>query len=1196
MNKFTGTTSNVGVESKKEGSGSKENSNKTDEYIFELDKNGKLTIKKDGKIINSFDIRGPKGETGDNGVKGPQGDIGVQGKQGIPGLDGNTWTPIVTDDGQRLYFEDKEGKLTPEFQIRGERGEHGDKGPAGDTGERGIQGEPGINGTNGDTWIPIVSDDGECIYFENQNGDKTPSYQIRGKQGVQGIKGDKGDKGEQGPVGPNGTDGETWSPIISDDGEQLYFVNTKGDKSPIFHIRGHRGYQGMQGQPGLKGDKGNTYKPHFDGEWLWFEDEDGNKPFSPIHVKGDTGEVGPQGKSAYELWRDDPLHPENAEKSLDDYRQAIHGLDGHNVTATHDYLKDLKDWTCPVKSINPHMIVSTDSIEGADSAEQTIEQEKAKINSVRKEGDKYHNHGSWIQEFFWWCSGADRPLLRMCYGEHSKYMGIGTVIFFTALMAWFSSFVALGYVTGEQDKPKPIFGVVLPVLILSLGFILGFLSYKFMKMKRVIAHEESQNKDTEKERLSDATYRSTKRYMWKIGILLVALIALTIIDLTCLKSSFSQISWAAVFACAWSMMIFFLDRFITNTMYSDGKVTISWLEIRSALPRIVIAIFLGIVISAPLELIIFHQEINDKLYAKVSDEIETTIDSEITKNEGLKRLKNIKSRAEKELKFVENERDITLKHQGDTLLFHINSKPSVKTTVNDHKNNTSKTTETKQGNNGLYSPEKYDARLNDNNKNVAQKKKEFLAADSVLLCATKDTLAHLKSSYHVNDLVNKAGLYDRLRALHKLAFFDNDKDDYYYQPWDTSIRVDNPYNPMYWALGTFCILLIMTWPFMANVYPIRKREKDDNNEEWAEIYKEDYEINFRRGITIVWPCLFVIALTCGYCNETLFHALPSYIFSAVGLIMMLFILIDVSPVFYKMMLADGVYDKLLHKEKLLTEDAVRLSAAKAYANVTNSDIGRLAPFVFGRTSKKLKDFLGRKIALKSDESESIDDKKRKEEGKPEMAWESNYYTDVIDDENRETFEYVLSLKKRIVEASYLAWYRDQRDSILGMVEHKDDPGNPEDTFTEFNDKGNASTPPPDEESTAEKSESHATDGQTSENDTSNKEESNSKNEDTSADDASISEEKTEENTNPESEESTTENNSETKNQAENETEESHSIESHEDEEHVVNDNGESVASDTEKSSASTSSSTDKMDRNEEDDEEEVKTDETFTTK
>ncbi len=67
---------------------------------------------------------------------------------------------------------------------------------------------------------------------------------------------------------------------------------------------------------------------------------------------------------------------------------------------------------------------------------------------------------------------------------------------------------------------------------------------------------------------------------------------------------------AIFFGVFWGLLIFNLDRFIVNTMYSDGKATISWMELASGMPRIIMAIFLGLVISTPLELKIFEDKIN----------------------------------------------------------------------------------------------------------------------------------------------------------------------------------------------------------------------------------------------------------------------------------------------------------------------------------------------------------------------------------------------------------------------------------------------------------------------------------------------------------------------------------------------------------------------------------------------------------
>ena len=94
--------------------------------------------------------------------------------------------------------------------------------------------------------------------------------------------------------------------------------------------------------------------------------------------------------------------------------------------------------------------------------------------------------------------------------------------------------------------------------------------------------------------------------------------------------------WIAIcFGIFWGLLIFNLDRFIVNTMYSDGKHTISWSELFSGLPRIIIAIFLGIVISTPLEMKIFEDRIESQI---VKDNIERTNITRVAATEGNKPL------------------------------------------------------------------------------------------------------------------------------------------------------------------------------------------------------------------------------------------------------------------------------------------------------------------------------------------------------------------------------------------------------------------------------------------------------------------------------------------------------------------------------------------------------------------------------
>jgi hypothetical protein len=63
-------------------------------------------------------------------------------------------------------------------------------------------------------------------------------------------------------------------------------------------------------------------------------------------------------------------------------------------------------------------------------------------------------------------------------------------------------------------------------------------------------------------------------------------------------------------AIIWSLIVFNLDRFIvSSTGKGDGEATISLKELGNATPRLLMAILLGLTISAPLETVIFNSEI-----------------------------------------------------------------------------------------------------------------------------------------------------------------------------------------------------------------------------------------------------------------------------------------------------------------------------------------------------------------------------------------------------------------------------------------------------------------------------------------------------------------------------------------------------------------------------------------------------------
>jgi hypothetical protein len=69
--------------------------------------------------------------------------------------------------------------------------------------------------------------------------------------------------------------------------------------------------------------------------------------------------------------------------------------------------------------------------------------------------------------------------------------------------------------------------------------------------------------------------------------------------------------WAALlFGLIWGLMIFNLDRYIVSSMKKRERF---WQEFRMALPRLVLAILIAVVISKPLELQVFNKEIQAEL-------------------------------------------------------------------------------------------------------------------------------------------------------------------------------------------------------------------------------------------------------------------------------------------------------------------------------------------------------------------------------------------------------------------------------------------------------------------------------------------------------------------------------------------------------------------------------------------------------
>lgn len=72
-----------------------------------------------------------------------------------------------------------------------------------------------------------------------------------------------------------------------------------------------------------------------------------------------------------------------------------------------------------------------------------------------------------LKEFFLFCSGVDRTLLEKCPSDENKYTGIGATVFFTGVLAFFSSGYAL-YTVFDSWLAAVIFGLVWGLMIFNL--------------------------------------------------------------------------------------------------------------------------------------------------------------------------------------------------------------------------------------------------------------------------------------------------------------------------------------------------------------------------------------------------------------------------------------------------------------------------------------------------------------------------------------------------------------------------------------------------------------------------------------------------------------------------------------------------------------------------------------------------------
>lgn len=94
------------------------------------------------------------------------------------------------------------------------------------------------------------------------------------------------------------------------------------------------------------------------------------------------------------------------------------------------------------------------------------------------------------------------------------------------------------------------------------------------------------------------------------GIVLFTSIFATLSAGYAMFTIFDDIWISSGFALLWGLMIFNLDRYIVSSIKKTGSW---WNQLLMSLPRLILAAFLGIIISKPLELKVFEKEVNKQL-------------------------------------------------------------------------------------------------------------------------------------------------------------------------------------------------------------------------------------------------------------------------------------------------------------------------------------------------------------------------------------------------------------------------------------------------------------------------------------------------------------------------------------------------------------------------------------------------------
>lgn len=104
------------------------------------------------------------------------------------------------------------------------------------------------------------------------------------------------------------------------------------------------------------------------------------------------------------------------------------------------------------------------------------------------------------------------------------------------------------------------------------------------------------------------------------GVILATFVLAAISSGYAIYSIFGSFGWSVLFAIIWGLIIFNFDRFLVSTMrkYGVSRRKQFWM----AIPRMALALLIGVTIARPLELKIFEKEIDTKVVENIHKKIQ----------------------------------------------------------------------------------------------------------------------------------------------------------------------------------------------------------------------------------------------------------------------------------------------------------------------------------------------------------------------------------------------------------------------------------------------------------------------------------------------------------------------------------------------------------------------------------------------